>query len=117
MNENLINIEYSSYAKRVDLTGRDLLSLFGKTIEEVKSLTGLNISVTPDISIKINPDKVTSMSGEIADEVHEWPNANQGATFRRLSLHFKDGKLISLEWRFSLEEFIPKKKPWYRKWL
>lgn len=108
---------YSNHVQQIDLSGRDLMSVFTKTRAEVASSIGLDIpeqSITP---ISVPAEKVTSMRGEVADEVHDWPNASQGKFFRSLSLHFREGVLIALEWNFTLEDFLPKKKPWYRRWL
>lgn len=110
-------VNYSISSEKVDLSGKDLLSVFGKERNEVFSLIGLSISDGSVKPISVPTEKVTSMAGAVADEVHEWPNANQGASFRSLSLHFKGGLLIALEWNFSLKDFIPKKTPWYKKWI
>ena len=110
-------VNYSVSSEKVDLSGKDLLSVFGKERNEVFSLIGLSISDGSVKPISVPAEKVTSMAGAVADEVHEWPNANLGASFRSLSLHFKVGLLIALEWNFSLKDFIPKKMPWYKKWI
>lgn len=93
------------------------MSIFGKTREEGESATGLAFSGVSVVPISVPTEKVTSLAGEVADEIHEWPKASQGKSFNSLSLHFRDEKLISLEWNFSLESFLPKKKPWYKKWI
>ena len=110
-------VNYSVSLDKVDLSGKDMLSVFGKERNEVLSLIGLSVSDGSAKPISVPEEKVTSMAGAVADEVHEWPNANQGTSFRSLSLHFKDGLLIALEWNFSLKDFIPKKTPWYKKWI
>ena len=108
-------IAYSNHPERADLSGRDLLSILGKTRDEVASSTGLKLSKGPFESISVPVEKITSLTGDVADEVHEWPNASQGTSFRSLSLHFRSGALIAIEWNFSLEGFLPKKTPWYKK--
>lgn len=110
-------IAYTNHPESVDLSGKDLMSVFGQTRDEVASALGLKISGGSVESICVPTQKVTSLAGEVADEVHEWPKARQGKSFHSLGLHFRDGKLIALEWNFSLEAFLPKKKPWYRKWI
>jgi hypothetical protein len=112
-NESLVT--YSSYSDKLDLSGKDLLAIFGKAKTEITLSTGLNFSEAPGTPISVPTEQVTSMTGVVADEVHEWPNANQGVSFRSLSLHFQEGLLISLEWNFSLKDFLPKKTPWYKK--
>lgn len=109
---DLTTVNYSNHIERIDLTGRDLMSIFGRTRAEVASSIGLKISDETMAQISVPTEKVTSMSGEVADEVHDWPNASQGSSFHSMSLHFRDGVLIALEWNFSLEEFMQKKKPW-----
>ena len=117
-NENdKTTVGYSNHSERIDLSGRDLISVFGRTRAEVASSIGLEISKESITPISVPTEKVTSMAGEVADEVHDWPNANQGSSFRSLSLHFREGILIALEWNFTLEDFFPKKNPWYRRWF
>ncbi len=117
MENNEAIVDYSKHSEKVDLSGRDLMSIFGKTRDEITSSIGLKFSNDSTKPISVPREKVTSMAGDLADEVHEWPNASQGATFRSLSLHLREGLLIALEWNFSLEEFLPKKTPWYKKWI
>ena len=109
-NENdITTVDYSNHSERVDLSGQDLISVFSRTRAEVASSIGLEISKDSVTLISGPTEKVTSMNGDVADEVHDWPNANQGSSFRSLSLHFRDGILITLVWNFSLEDFLPKK--------
>ena len=110
-------VDYSNHPEAIDLSGKDLMSVFGKTRDEVASAIGIKISRGSVEPICVPTEKVTSMAGEVADEVHEWPKARQGNSFNSLSLHFRGGKLIALEWNFSLETFLPKKRPWYKKWI
>ena len=110
-------VSYSNHPEAMDLTGKDLMSVFGKSKDDLASATGLNFSGSSVDSISVPTEKVTSLAGEIADEIHEWPNARQGKSFTALSLHFRDGKLTALEWNFSLATFLPQKKAWYKRWL
>ena len=112
-----VTVLYSNHSEAADLSGRDTMSVLGKSRDEVASLTALEFSGASVSEVSVPVAKVTSMTGEVADEVHEWPNASQGSSFRSLSLHFRDGILIALEWSFSLEDFLPKKLPWYRRWI
>ena len=57
-----------------------------------------------------------SMTGEVADEVHEWPNATLGPEFRYLILQFREGRLISISWKFQEGVRPPTTKPWWRFW-
>ncbi len=109
-------IRYANHLEPVDLTGRDVMSILGKTKSDVVSSIGLDFS-GGSTEIALPSQKITSMTGEIADEVHEWPSAKQGSSFRSLSLHFRGGLLIAIEWNFSLKDFLPSKAPWYRRWL
>jgi len=59
---------------------------------------------------------VTSMTGEVADEVHEWPNATLGPEFRHLILQFREGRLIQMSWKFQGGVLPRSKKPWWRFW-
>jgi len=58
---------------------------------------------------------VTSLTGEIADEVHEWPNATLGSGFRHLMLQFREGRLIHMRWKF---QGPPPRHgtPWWKFW-
>ena len=114
---NKTTVSYSNHTELIDLSGRDLISVFGRKRAEVASSVGIEIPEESSAPISIPTGKVTSMTGEVADEVHDWPNASQGTSFRSLSLHFRDGVLIALEWNFTLKDFLPKKKPWYRRWF
>ena len=114
---NTTTVGYSKHIVQIDLSGRDLISVLGKSRAEVAAMTGLNFSAQTMTPKSVPAAKVTSMAGEVADEVHDWPNASQGLSFHSMSLHFRDGVLITLEWNFTLEDFLVKKKPWYRRWF
>lgn len=66
---------------------------------------------TQDMPLK----RVTSMAGEVADEIHEWPNATLGTDFRHLVLRFRDGQLIDVQWSFDKSSMMPT-KPWWKFW-
>jgi hypothetical protein len=58
---------------------------------------------------------VTSLTGEIADEVHEWPNATLGPEFRHLMLQFREGRLVHLRWKFQ-GVASREGRPWWKFW-
>ena len=110
-------IQYARHSERVDLSGRDLMMILGGTKAEVVSALGLELTGAPISTISVPAKKVAALNGEVADEVHEWANATLGSSFRSLSLFFRDESLIAVQWSFSLEDYLPKRTPWYKRWF
>lgn len=86
------------------------------------------MAVKSEMQTEVLPVKsVTTRRGEVADEVHEWPNATQGPRSRHLTLQFREGRLIQMIWKFQpgitklapskarqSDPAPPRKKPWWR---
>lgn len=110
-------VRHKTHREAVDLSGRDLVSLFDRTREEVAAAMGVAMSADGMAKVRAPNDKVTTATGDVADEVHDWPRATLGSSFRRLSLQFKAGRLVGFQWGFRLEDFLKTRKPWYRRWF
>ena len=114
-------VYFVRYPQPMDLTGKDLISLSTVPKNDVARLTGPIADATEMTQEELPGDYVTNMTGEIADEVHEWPNAMLGNEFRHLVCKFRQGKLIELVWkirpgaRFGPSPF-KKPKPWWKFW-
>ena len=90
---------WHQYKEALDMTGKDLISALEKTKAEIARLVG-DMIPKPQMTTRQLPvaKLFTTMSGEIADEVHEWPNATLGAAFRHLFLYFFNDRLIGNQW-------------------
>jgi hypothetical protein len=110
-------VHYRKYPGAVDLTGKNLLRLLDHRKAEVSPLVG-GIAPKSEMAVVELPLKaVTSdMTGDVADEIHEWPNAKLGATFRHLALHFVDDRLVEAKWGVSPYP-ASARRPWYRRLL
>lgn len=64
---------------------------------------------------KVPGEYATSLNGEVADEIHEWPNATLGPEFRHLTLQFRDDQLIHIVWKFNGAAPVTS-KPWWKFW-
>ena len=92
-------VYWHQYYEELDMTGKDLISALEKTKAEIARLVGDMIPKSQMTTRQIPVAKLfTTMSGEIADEVHEWPNATLGAGFRHLALYFFNDRLIGNRW-------------------
>lgn len=113
--DNQCSVRFKLHRDKLDLSGQDLITVLDKSINEVGNKIGMHISTDTMNEVRVSIERVTSMTGEVADEVHDYPRATQGTNFRRMSLHFKEGRLISLEWGFRLQDYLPKRKSWTRR--
>ena len=108
-------VHLREYPEPLDLLGKDLISRFRCSKEEVSSVVGKLASKSEMKTEELPGEYVTSLTGEIADEVHEWPNATLGPEFRHLILQFRDGQLTHLVWK--CQTFAsPQAKPWWKLW-
>jgi hypothetical protein len=103
------------YPDSLDLTGKDLISLLGHSKEEVSTLVGRIADKAQMQTEELPGDYVTSLTGEIADEVHEWPNAKLGKAYRHLMLQFRQNRLVNMSWKFR-GPAAPPGKPWWKFW-
>jgi hypothetical protein len=113
-------VRYREYSEPLALLGRDFISLLGSPKDEVAKLVGKMAAKSDMQTKKLPAEYVTSMTGELADEVHEWPKASLGAKFRHLVLLFRDDRFIDITWKFKTgappPASKPSSKPWWRFW-
>ena len=109
-------VHHREYSEAFDLTGKDLISLLDRPKAEVAALIGVIHAKDAMTTVDLPVESVTSMTGEIADEVHEWPQATLGPRFWHLVLHFLDDRLVGFRWSFPPSPArAPTPKPWYRR--
>ena len=115
-------VYFREYSEAMDLTGKDLISLLDCTKQEVAQLTGPMAELVEMTQAELPGDYATTMTGEVADEIHEWPNATLGESFRHLVCKFRRGRLIQLGWRITPDanspgpRSLPEKKPRWKWW-
>ena len=92
-------VRYKRYSEAIDLTGRDVLSVFTRA-DAIKLFPFLAEPATMS-QRDIDADALTvEMTGVVPDEVHEFENARQGG-MRLMRLLLKGDKVIYLshgEW-------------------
>jgi hypothetical protein len=93
-------VRHQTYEEPLDLTGKDLVSLLDHPKGEIAAIVGGMVSKSEMSARKLPIAAVTSMTGEVADEVHEWPEAHLGLKFHHLVLHFRDHRLVGFRWSF-----------------
>jgi len=109
---------HREYRETFDLTGKDLISLLDHPKAEVAALVGGIVSKASMSTVPLPVESITSMTGEMADEVHEWPMATFGPMFRHLVLHFLNDRLVGFRWSFPPPPVhAPVSRPWYRRLL
>ncbi len=108
-------VHFREYPDALDLLGKDLISLLNQPKDEVSRLVGRMSAKSEMPTEELPGEYVTSLTGEIADEVHEWPNATLGSGFRHLILQFREGRLIHMSWKFQGPPPRPG-KPWWKLW-
>jgi hypothetical protein len=108
-------VHVREYSEQFDLTGRDLISMLDQTKEQVSAMVGSLAAKSEMATEEVPTEFVTTMSGEIADEIHEWPNVTLGTSFRHLMLQFLEGRLVGIRWSFDKPAPI-RKKAWWRFW-
>src|SRR5262245_27932638 len=105
------------YEDRLDLTGKNLISLLDHPKADLAPFVA---ALAPAgwmevVELPILEGETSATTGEVADEIHEWPHARLGTTFRHLRLSFLRGRLLTIHWRFpSLMRKIDR-RPWYRR--
>jgi hypothetical protein len=92
-------VHVREYPQAIDLSGRDFISLFNRPKEEVATLVGALAAKTEMRTEEMPEECVMALTGEAADEIHEWPNATLGPEFRHLVLQFREGRLIHMIWK------------------
>lgn len=109
-------VHLHEYSEALDLSGRDLISQLGRTKDAVSNLVGSMVDKSQMRREELPGEQVTSMTGEIADEVHEWPRATLGEEFRHLILQFREGRLTQFSWKFQDGTSTRNPKPWWKFW-
>ncbi|PWU19004.1 MAG: hypothetical protein C5B50_07615 [Verrucomicrobia bacterium] len=112
-------VRYHLYADALDLTGKDLVSSLERNKEDVARLIGNMVSLGEMKYTDLPVERMTTMNGEMADEVHEWPNAMVGSACRHLVLHLRNNRLIGFRWTFTQQPPTVQSphRPWYRRFL
>jgi len=115
-------VHFREYNESLDMLGKDLISMLARSREHASKLVG-NIVDKSEMRMEELPGEyVTATTGEVADEVHEWPNASLGTEFHHLVLKFGEGRLVEFVWKFQ-HAAVPRSKPalprqnaWWRFW-
>jgi hypothetical protein len=110
-------VRYREYHEPLDLSGKDLISLLNHPKSEIAAIVGDMESRSSMPSVRLPVEAVTSMTGEIADEVHEWPKAQFGPKFHHLVIHFLDDRLLGFRWSFQPPTASSPRRAWYRRLL
>lgn len=108
-------VHVREYSEPLVLFGKDLISLLNRSKEEVSTLVGTMAAKSEMQTEELPGEYVTSLTGEVADEVHEWPNATLGPEFRHLMVQFREGRFVHMRWKFQVS-VPPRVKPWWRFW-
>jgi hypothetical protein len=110
-------VAYQRYDQPLDLTGKDEMSLLNAPKAKVAALVG-PLAAKSEMPMAQHPTReLTSMTGEIADEVHEFPNATLGTELSHLVLHFLNDRLVGIRWTAKGRQTTPPPRPWFRRWL
>ncbi len=108
-------IPFCEYPEPLDLTGKNLFSLFNCSKEDLQTIIA---PMQPKWEMKVEelpPEYLLTMTGEVADEIHEWPNAIFGSEFYHLKLNFQNNQLIGFTWKSRALQ-SSNKKPWWKLW-
>jgi hypothetical protein len=111
-------VSYHQYDQPLDLLGKDLISRLDCLKADLTSLVGAMIPRS-EMKLSLLPaTKIASMTGQLADEVHEWPNAKLGREFRHLVLLFRKDRLVGMRWSHKGEAKAShsQQKPWWKLW-
>lgn len=95
----MITVQHKVYPVKLDLAGMDLTSCFWFSKSQMAPYVGPLAPPQELESIQLPADNVTALNGEVAEEIHIFPDASQGADFKHLTLLFRNDRLIGLEWR------------------
>jgi hypothetical protein len=83
------------YSQPLDLTGEDLIGLGRATRRAVKKVIPCLVAPSKMAAATGFKKYLLSMTGELADEVHEFENATQGS-FRLQKILLKEGTVLEL---------------------
>ena len=86
-------IRYARYDDKIDLTGKDLVSLAWYSRSQAEKALPFLVDRS-SMKLRIARTKsLLNMTGEVADEVHEFRNARQGKSGRLQRIHFRRGEV------------------------
>ena len=110
-------VYFREYAQPIDLSGKDFFSLLDHPKTDVARLTGPIAEIKEMAQEELPGEYVTNITGDVAEEVHEWPNATLGNDFRHLVCKFRQGKLIEFGWKMKAgaklgPSPLKKQRPW-----
>lgn len=109
------SVPFREYPEPLNLFGRDFISLLNCSKDEVSKVVGTMATPSEMPPEELPETYVTTMTGELADEVHEWPNATLGPEFRHLMLQFSKGRLVGFRWSMA-NSATQRAKPWWKFW-
>ena len=111
---NSRTVHVMSYSDKLDMRGRDVIGCLGSDRRDVEKIIG-KLAQKKHMNVAMLPlEKITSMTGEIADQVHEWPHATMGRDFQCLTLQFLDDRLITAAWHINC--LSKGKNNWWNFW-
>jgi hypothetical protein len=110
-------VPYHKYDQMLDLTGKDLLGLLDSPKSRIVDVIGPLRSKEEMPSVSFPLRELTSMGGEIAEEVHDFPNATLGGEYKHFVLHFLRDRFIGYRFGPVNPPSTPAPSPWYRRWL
>jgi hypothetical protein len=114
----LVRVRLKQHDEPVDLTGIDTLTLGGCSRQEAEKRLGLELKAHSMKDVTLLADKATSMTGKVAEELHIWPKAHLGRSFKKLTIQIASNEITCVVWGFELEHFLPKSQkqtPWYKR--
>lgn len=106
-------VHAKSYSERMDLSGCDFISRLGQTKSDLKEIVGQLVPKDEMSAVRVPVNQITSMHGEVANEIHEFPKATLGQNFRCLTLQFLDERLITVIWGINM---LKASRPWWNFW-
>ena len=99
---------FREYPDKLDVSGPKLISLAGHPKDDVAKFVGWIAPKSEMQTEELPGAYVTSLTGDVADEVHEWPN---------LMLQFREGRLTLMRLEFQAGTALNRNgKPWWRFW-
>jgi hypothetical protein len=113
----ICDVPYHKYEQAVDLTGCDLISLLDSPKNRVASVVGMLLSKAEMPCVPLPLSELRAMSGEIAEEVHDFANARFGGEDKQVVLHFLGDRFLGFRLGSRESAAPPPPRPWYRRWF
>ncbi len=90
---------YADYGDHLDLAGKDVIILAGASREKAVTLFSM-LRATQDMRVRVAFARtLRAYNGEMADEVHEFSNARQGAQ-KVTHLLLREGRVIEVRFHW-----------------